>query len=121
MVVKNPYGYEIDPFRTPNPLPSTETYWSVWADNLNNGDNTVVELWSNGDDQRKDEFFTAKYEVVSHDNNTYSVYGLKLTPKPSITTVLEADVPTTVVLVVNDKFGHKHYIPALTFTMKKGK
>ena len=85
--------------------------WTTWADAFNQGENKEVYLLTNGD--RKNEFFTPSF-VVEH-----NVTGLKLERNPSMTTVLEADVETTVVLVVKDKFGHTHEIKALTFTMKK--
>ena len=105
MTVKNPYGKTIDAFD------STDEDWTTWAEALNTGVNTEVYLLTN--DNRKNEFFTAAYEVSNGKT------ALKLTPIPSVTTVLEADVETTVVLVITDKFGHKHEVKALTFTMKK--
>ena len=105
MTVKNPYGKTIDAFD------STDEDWTTWADALNTGVNTKVYLLTNGD--RKNEFFTPAYEVSNEKT------ALKLTPIPSVTTVLEADVETTVVLVITDKFGHEHEVKALTFTMKK--
>lgn len=105
MTVKNPYGYTVDAFD------ANDVEWTRWADAFNQGNNKEVYLLTNGD--RKNEFFTPSF-VVEND-----VTGLKLERNPSMTTVLEADVETTVVLVVNDKFGHKHEIKALTFTMKK--
>ena len=105
MTVKNPYGYKVDAFDT------NDKEWTTWADAFNQGDNKEVYLLTNGD--RKNEFFTPSFVVEN------SVTGLKLERNPSMTTVLEADVETTVVLVVTDKFGHKHEIKALTFTMKK--
>ena len=105
LTVKNPYGETVDAFDL------YDKRWTTWADQLNYGANTEVYLLTNGD--RKNEFFTAKYEVSN------AKTALKLTPIPSVTTVLEADVETTVVLVIYDKFGHKHEVKALTFTMKK--
>ena len=105
MTVKNPYGYKVDAFD------ANDKEWTDWADAFNQGENKEVYLLTNGD--RKNEFFTPSF-VVEH-----NVTGLKLERNPSMTTVLEADVETTVVLVVKDKFGHTHEIKALTFTMKK--
>ena len=105
LTVKNPYGETVDAFDL------NDKRWTTWADQLNYGDNTEVYLLTNGD--RKNEFFTPTYEVSN------AKTALKLTPIPSVTTVLEADVETTVVLVIYDKFGHKHEVNALTFTMKK--
>ena len=105
MTVKNPYGYKVDAFD------ADDEEWTTWADAFNQGVNKEVYLLTNGD--RKNEFFTPSFEVVG------DVTGLKLERDPSMTTVLETDVETTVVLVVTDKFGHKHEIKALTFTMKK--
>ena len=109
MTVKNPYGYKVDAFDAEN------KEWITWADAFNQGDNMEVYLLTNGD--RKNEFFTPSFEVVGEGDN--AVTGLKLERNPSMTAVPEADVETTVVLVVKDKFGHKHEIKDLTFTMKK--
>ena len=109
MTVKNPYGYKVDAFDAKN------IEWITWADAFNQGDNMEVYLLTNGD--RKNEFFTPSFEVVGEGDN--AVTGLKLERNPSMTAVPEADVETTVVLVVKDKFGHTHEIKALTFTMKK--
>ena len=53
---------------------------------------------------------------IVEENN---VYGLQLKRNPSITTVLENDVETTVIFEITDNFGHTHKISALTFTIKK--
>ena len=105
LTVKNPYGKTVDAFDI------SDADWTNWAEALNTGANTEIKLITNGD--RVNEFFTASYTVKN--NKT----ALKLAPVPSVTTVLEADVETTVVLVIYDKFGHKHEVKALTFTMKK--
>ena len=105
LTVKNPYGKIVDAFDI------SDADWTNWAEALNTGANTEIKLITNGD--RVNEFFTASYTVKN--NKT----ALKLAPVPSVTTVLEADVETTVVLVIYDKFGHKHEVKALTFTMKK--
>ena len=105
LTVKNPYGKTVDAFDV------SDADWTTWAAALNTDNNTTVKLITNGD--RENEFFTPAYTVKNGKT------ALKLTPIPSVTTVLEADVETNVVLVINDKFGHKHEVKALTFTMKK--
>ena len=61
-------------------------------------------------DELVDNLQMYKYVCAVDENE---LVPLKSVPK------IEADVETTVVLVVKDKFGHTHEIKALTFTMKK--
>ena len=69
---------------------------------------------TNGD--RVNEFFTPSYTTVTE--GSYTKTAIQLT-KTSAEVVLTGDVETKVVLVITDKFGHKHEMEALTFTMKK--
>ncbi|MDO5761850.1 MAG: hypothetical protein Q4P12_04235, partial [Bacteroidales bacterium] len=124
MTAKNPYLNAIDPFD------ADDTDWTTWAvalnkDNFGKGKFTV-ELWSNGDKERVNEFFEASIVEVDAKGNDTEVSGeaavataLKLTKIPSATAVPENDVPTTVVFKFKDNFGHEEAIKALTFTMKK--
>lgn len=80
-------------------------------------------MWSNGDKDRKNEFFTATIVEVDKDGKETTTApvatALKLTKNPSSTAKPENDVPTTVVFKFKDNFGHDETIKALTFTMKK--
>ena len=123
MTAKNPYSVKINPFDAA----STNTDWMTWAVALNkvnfNNKYYTIELWSNGDKDRKDEFFTATVVEVDKDGKETTTApvatALKLTKNPSSTAKPENDVPTTVVFKFKDKFGHDETIKALTFTMKK--
>lgn len=59
---------------------------------------------------------TMSHRLTDTSNNTK--YCLKLTPVPSVTTVLENDIPTTLVWEYDDLFGHTHYQKIPDFTIK---
>jgi len=110
VTVKNPYGYTVDPFR------GTDEDWTTWAPNLKNTDPNKVKVYlETVGNKEVNEFFTAS--IVKHESA--DAYGLQLKRNPSVTTVLENDVETTVIFEITDNFGHTHKIPALTFTIKK--
>ena len=108
VTVKNPYGYTVDPFG------DADEDWTTWAPNLEDKDPNKVKVYlETVGNKEVNEFFTAS---IVEENN---VYGLQLKRNPSVTTVLENDVETTVIFEITDKFGHTHKISALTFTIKK--
>ena len=61
-----------------------------------------------------------EYYTAAFGQNEDGMWVLNLTKKSS-EVVLKADVTTSVVITITDKFGHEHDIPALTFTMKKSR
>ena len=106
--VTDPYAKVINAFSN-----EVVNGWATWADALNSGVNKdIIELWTNGDKNKVNEFFTAEW-MVEHEKT-----GIQLT-KTSTEVVLTGDVEITVVLNITDKFGHEHQVKALTFTMKK--
>ena len=84
--------------------------WAPWAKAL--PESATIELWTNGDKNKVNEFFTAEWKVANGKT------GIQLT-KTSTEVVLTGDVEITVVLNITDEFGHEHQVKALTFTMKK--
>ena len=104
----DPYNKEVDPFD------ASDEGWTTWAEALNQGTQKEIKLITNGD--RVNEFFTPSYTTVTE--GSYTKTAIQLT-KTSAEVVLTGDVETKVVLVITDKFGHKHEMEALTFTMKK--
>ena len=102
------YNKEVDPFD------ASDEGWTTWAEALNQGTQKEIKLITNGD--RVNEFFTPSYTTVTE--GSYTKTAIQLT-KTSAEVVLTGDVETKVVLVITDKFGHKHEMEALTFTMKK--
>ena len=110
MKAKNPYKLAIDPFSNLD-----KNGWMPWAAAFSAKNKDVtIELWSNGDDKKVNEFFTAEFAVQNEKT------CLKLTAtETSYTSVPANDVPTTVVFKFKDNFGHDEVIKALTFTMKK--
>ena len=108
--MKNPYGYTVDPFR------GADEDWTTWAPNLKNTVPTKVKVYlETVGNKEVNEFFIPS--IVKHESA--DAYGLQLKRNPSVTTVLENDVETTVIFEITDNFGHTHKIPALTFTIKK--
>ena len=63
----------------------------------------------------ENEYFTAKFEVVTEGGTPKN--AMVLTPTGAEVKVGN-DIETKVILTITDKFGHEHDIPALTFTMK---
>ena len=101
--VVDPYGVTVDAFD------ASKAPWGTWAPSLAT---TSVELWTNGDNTKVNEFFVPTWNA--------STNKLTLTPT-SVDVVLSADVPTTLVFKFTDNHGHEHTLPALTFTMKAKK
>ena len=108
----SPYKGTVDPFD------ADDKDWTDWAEAFNTGDeqNVVITLITNNNGKEvKNEYFTAKFEVV--DEGGIKKNAMVLTPTGAEVQV-GGDVETSVVLTIEDKFGHTHDIPALKFTMK---
>lgn len=107
----SPYKHAMDPFD------QTDTNWATWAAALN-ADTKIVLVTNNNGTDVENEFFTAKFAVVTE--GTIQKNAIVLTPTAAEVAV-GADVETKVILEITDKFGeqhHTHKIEALTFTMK---
>ena len=106
-----PYGKVVDPFASQN-----NPDWTTWAEALK-GDNTTITLITVNDGKEvENEYFTAKFEVVTEGGIQKN--AMVLTPTGAEVKVGN-DIETKVILTITDKFnGHTHNIPALTFTMK---
>ena len=103
--VTDPYAKVINAFSN-----QEANGWAPWAKAL--PESATIELWTNGDKNKVNEFFTAEWKVANGKT------GIQLT-KTSTEVVLNGDVEITVVLNITDEFGHEHQVKALTFTMKK--
>ena len=107
-----PYKGTVDPFD------AGDKDWTDWAETFNTGgkQNVMITLITNNSGKEvKNEYFNAKFEVVKEGNIEKN--AMVLTPTGAEVQV-GGDVETSVVLTITDKFGHKHDIPALKFTMK---
>ena len=112
--VLDPYAKEVNAFSTVSTNP-----WLTWAQTLNS---YTIELWTNGDDTKVNEFFTPSW---AFDTANDGKVVIKLEPT-STNVVLSGDVEITVVVKIKDNFfssaypAHAaHAVKALTFTMKK--
>ena len=112
--VLDPYAKEVNAFSTVSTNP-----WLTWAQTLNS---YTIELWTNGDDTKVNEFFTPSW---AFDTANDGKVVIKLEPT-STAVVLSGDVEITVVVKIKDNFfssaypAHAaHAVKALTFTMKK--
>ena len=103
--VTDPYAKVINAFSN-----NEANGWAPWAKAL--PESATIELWTNGDKNKVDEFFTANWKVANGKT------GIELV-KTSTEVVLTGDVEITVVLNIVDNFNHTHQVKALTFTMKK--
>ena len=106
----SPYNKEIDPFKANN----NEDNWTNWSDVLDESAEIILITNNNGKDV-ENEYYSADWAtetVLGTPKTTIQLTWKGAQSKPS------ADVETKVVLRLEDKFGHKHDIPALTFTMK---
>ena len=106
--VLDPYAKEVNAFSTVADNP-----WLIWAERLNT---YSIELWTNGDNTKVNEFHTAAW---AFDNANGGKVVINLT-KQSTDVVLSGDVEISVMIKIQDKFtDHVHYVPALKYTMKK--
>ena len=106
--VLDPYAKEVNAFSTVADNP-----WLIWAQTLNT---YSIELWTNGDKTKVNEFHTAAW---AFDNANGGKVVINLT-KQSTDVVLSGDVEISVMIKIQDKFtDHVHYVPALKYTMKK--
>ena len=106
--VLDPYAKEVNAFSTVEDNP-----WLIWAQTLNT---YSIELWTNGDKTKVNEFHTAAW---AFDNANGGKVVINLT-KQSTDVVLSGDVEISVMIKIQDKFtDHVHYVPALKYTMKK--
>ena len=114
IAVKNAYNAVINPFAAPENGDASND-WATWAEYINAS--TVVTLKTTNEAGKviENEYYTAAFG-----QNEDGMWVLNLTKKSS-EVVLKADVTTSVVITITDKFGHEHDIPALTFTMKKSR
>ena len=106
----SPYNGAIDPFKANN----NEDNWTNWSDVLDESAEIILITNNSGKDV-VNEYYKASWTDVKEGDKTKTAIKLDwigAQSKPS------ADVETKVVLRLKDKFGHKHDIPALTFTMK---
>ena len=114
--VTDPYAKVINAFSN-----NEANGWAPWAKAL--PESATIELWTNGDKNKVNEFFTAKW--VEFEKLGSKKTGIELT-KTSTEVVLTGDVEITVVLNIKDNFAadendpyHVHQVKALSFTMKK--
>lgn len=109
--VKDAYNAAMDPF-------TDAANWNKWAAPI--AESTVVTLKTTNESGKviDNEFYSAAFEKAGEGSDYNGKWTLKLTKK-STEVVLKDDVKTSVIITITDKFGHKHNVPALTFTMKK--
>ena len=105
----SPYKNTVDPFD------ASDEDWTTWVATTLDKNATITLITENNGQEVKNEYFTAKFEVV--EEGGIKKNAMVLTPTGAEVKVGN-DVETKVILTVTDKFGHKHDIPALTFTMK---
>ena len=106
----SPYNGTIDPFKAND----NKDNWTNWSDVLDKSAEIILITNNSGKDV-VNEYYKASWTDVKEGDKTKTAIKLEwigAQSKPS------ADVETKVVLRLTDKFGHKHDIPALTFTMK---
>lgn len=105
----SPYNNTVDPFD------AADKDWTTWVASTLNQNATITLITENNGQEVKNEYFTAKFDVV--EEGGIKKNAMVLTPTGAEVKVGN-DVETKVILTVTDRFGHKHDIPALTFTMK---
>ena len=106
----SPYNGTIDPFKAND----NKDNWTNWSDVLDESAEIILITNNSGKDV-ENEYYKASWTDVTEGGITKTAIKLDwigAQSKPS------ADVETKVVLRLTDNFGHKHDIPALTFTMK---
>lgn len=106
----SPYNGAIDPFKAND----NKDNWTNWSDVLDESAEIILITNNSGKDV-ENEYYKASWTDVTEGGKEKTAIKLDwigAQSKPS------ADVETKVVLRLKDKFGHKHDIPALTFTMK---
>lgn len=105
----SPYNNTVDPFD------AADKDWTTWVAETLDKNATITLITENNGQEVKNEYFTAKFDVV--EEGGIKKNAMVLTPTGAEVKVGN-DVETKVILTVTDRFGHKHDIPALTFTMK---
>lgn len=91
--------------------------WNKWAAPIDGKTKVTLKTTNESGKVIDNEFYTATFEKATG-GDYKDKWTLKLTKK-STEVVLKDDVKTNVVITITDKFGHKHNVPVLTFTMKK--